>query len=88
MENLDRSAGMTKVILDDILRARLKNLDQQLEVCDEAGRTLGHFLPAQLYQRLLYDWGNAQIDDNELQRRLNEPGGRALAEIWFDLDKS
>jgi hypothetical protein len=78
---------MTRVVLDDVLRARLKNLDQQLEVCDESGRTLGHFLPAELYHRLLYDWGNAQISDEELERRLNEPGGRTLAEIWSNLEQ-
>ncbi|MHB1037390.1 MAG: hypothetical protein ACYC35_25335 [Pirellulales bacterium] len=75
---------MTKVILDDNLRAKLRNVDE-VELCDESGRGLGHFLSEGLYRRLLYNWANAQVTDEELERRRQQPGGRSLAEIWTQL---
>ncbi len=76
---------MTKVILDDILREKLNGLDEHLELCDEEGRTLGHYLPAIEYQELLVDWSKARASDEELDRRMQESGGCTLAEIWARL---
>jgi hypothetical protein len=76
---------MDKIILDAVVREKLNGLKRELEVCDEAGHTLGHFLPPAIYQKLLYAWLNAQVSDEELERASQEPGGRALAEIWHDL---
>jgi len=78
---------MTKVILDAALDARFRNVDEA-ELCDQWGRTLGRFLSERVYRRLLYDWANAQVTDEELQRRLQQPGGRTLAEIWARLQDS
>ncbi len=75
---------MTKLVLDPTLRAKLHDL-QAAELCDETGRTLGHFLSEEAYRRLVYNWANAQITDEELQRRLAKPGGRALSAIQADL---
>ncbi|MCH8044635.1 MAG: hypothetical protein IID44_13055 [Planctomycetes bacterium] len=79
---------MTKVILDDSLLAQLHSGNEPLELCAPTGETVGHFLPQEVYQRLIYDWANAQITDEELQRRLEQPGGRALAEIWSRLESA
>jgi hypothetical protein len=76
---------MTKVILDEILRAKLNGLDEHLELCDEEGRTLGHYLPAIEYKELLVDWSKARASVEELDRRMQEPGGSTLAEIWARL---
>jgi hypothetical protein len=73
---------MTRVVLDEALRAKLKGLTDEIEICDERGRVVGHYLPTEQYHRLIYDWINSQIDDQELKRRQNEPGGRTLGEIW------
>ena len=78
---------MPKVILHKALQAQLGGLEE-VELCDESGNGLGHFLSEKLYRRLLYDWANAQITDEELQRRLDASGGRTLAEIWSRLDDS
>ena len=78
---------MTKVVLDESVRAKLHNVDE-VELCDDLGRKLGHFLSEQLYHRLLYDWANARVTDEELERRRRQPGGRALAEIWARLENS
>ena len=79
---------MSKVTLDPQLRGKLNGLNEQLELCDETGKTLGHFLPDNVYRRLLYAWVNAQITDEELQRAAEEPLGRPLADIWKSLGRS
>jgi hypothetical protein len=79
---------MTKVIVDDTLRSKLDGLDTEVELCDEAGRTLGHFVPADFYKALLYAWLNAQVTDEELERASQEPGGRPLADIWKSLGRA
>jgi hypothetical protein len=79
---------MNKVILDPDLRAKLHNLDGELELCDESGRTVGHVLPADVYRDLLLAWADAQISEEELERRRRQPGGRTLAEIWKRLGRT
>lgn len=77
---------MDKVVLDAAVRAKLRNVDE-VELYDESGRSVGHFLSEEVYRRLLYDWANAQITDEELQRRQRQPGGRTLTEIWARMDR-
>jgi hypothetical protein len=72
---------MTKVICDEAMRAKLDHGDEQVEVCDESGRTLGYFLPASTYERAAYEWANAEITDEELDRAEHEPGGYTTAEV-------
>jgi hypothetical protein len=71
---------MTRVLLDSGLREKLQNVNEA-ELCDESGRTVGHFLSEEAYRRWIYDRANAQVSDEELQRVLEEPGGRSLDEI-------
>jgi hypothetical protein len=75
---------MSKIILDEDLRAKLNGLDRTLEVCDQDGNTVGHFLPAADYRKLLYAAVNAscKVSDEELDRRSKEGGGSSLAEFW------
>ena len=83
-----RSKGiMTKLTLDADLRSKLNGLDEPLEVCDEFGRTVGHFLPSALYDELFYAALAAESPHSkeELRRRHQETRGRSLAEIWKDL---
>jgi|SRR5262249_52912939 len=76
---------MTKLTLDPQLREKLNGLDEQIEVCDEAGKTVGHFLPEAIYRKFVYAWLNAQVTDEELEQAAQEPGGCSLAEIWKKL---
>ena len=76
---------MSQITIDEFLRSKLTGLDRHVELRDEGGQTLGHFLPDELYKRLVYDWLNAQVTDEELDAARNEPGGRSLAEIWKSL---
>jgi hypothetical protein len=75
---------MSKIILDPDLKARLNGLNEQLEICDADGRTLGRFLPEQAYRKLLYAAIEAACfhDKEELERRRRETGGMTLAEFW------
>ena len=61
---------MTKVVVDQATGAKLSGVDE-VELCDESGQKVGHFLSEKLYCRLLYDWANAQITDEELERGLS-----------------
>ena len=72
---------MNRVILDKALRAKLTTLDDELELCDESGRTLGYFMPADLHHRLWYEWARTQFTDEELERASQESGGYTNAEL-------
>src|SRR5260370_39043497 len=45
-----RKCAMSRVMLDPQLRSNLDGLNDQVEICDEAGKTLGRFLPESLYR--------------------------------------
>ena len=79
---------MNRLVLDDTLRTKLNNLESELELCDESGRTVAHVVPTERYRQLIYAWANAQVTDEELQRASQEPGGRTLPEIWKTLGRT
>jgi hypothetical protein len=77
-----RRNAMSQITLDSQLRAKLNGLNDQIEICDETGKTVGRYLPESLYRELLLAWSKADMPDEELQRRRREPRGRTLPEIW------
>jgi hypothetical protein len=77
---------MSKVIVDDELRAKLNGLNADVEFCEPNGRQIGVFIPADEYKRMVHTWLQAQVNDEELERACQETGGRPLTEIWKDLD--
>jgi len=79
---------MARVIIDESLRTKLNGLSAEVEFCDESGRTLGRFLPEELFMKMLYAWLNSQVTDEELDEADREPGGRTLAEIWKSLGRT
>ncbi len=78
---------MTKVIVDEPLRSMLNNLDELIELCDEPGQTIGHFLPDALYKKWLYTFDHCPYTDEEMRAHMEELGGRPLAEIWQRLGR-
>lgn len=58
---------MGKVILDEVLKARLNGMNETLEVRDEGGRLVGRFVPEEEYTRLLYDWAKAEFTREEAE---------------------
>lgn len=76
---------MTKVILDKATLAKLRDLKEPLELCNEAGSTLAYVSP--VVDRSLYQRVQVPFTEEELDRFEQEPGGRSLAEILADLEK-
>jgi hypothetical protein len=66
--------------------ARLHELKERLEFCDESGTTLGYFQPSVLRDRALYATAQVPASEAELEKAEREPGGRTLAEILADLE--
>jgi hypothetical protein len=82
---------MEKLEMDDALRAKLGGLLKHIELRDEAGQVIGHFLPSKLYDDLFYAAlaRETPYSPEELRRRHQEGGvGRSLKEIWKDLGRS
>ena len=79
---------MQKILMDPILQAKLHNFAEHLEVCDRAGKSLGHFIPTELFKQFLHASADAAVSEEELERRRQEPRGRSLAEILQGLGAS
>jgi hypothetical protein len=73
---------MTRLTLDAATCGKLGDVTACVELCDESGRTLGYFTPA---DRLDYAGVHPPIGDEELDQRQQETGGRSLREILRDL---
>ena len=81
---------MTKVVLDDALRSKLNGLNEQLELCDETGKTLGRFLPESSYRQTLYAAVEAVCPHGpeEREQLRKATGGMSLAEFWKRLGRT
>ncbi len=72
---------MTKITLDPNLRERLPDLTQPFEVCDEAGTTIGKYLPST-------DSKKPPIKKEEIERRKRNKGNTyTTAEVLAHLEK-
>jgi hypothetical protein len=81
--------GMGKVTLDPDLRARMNNFDHELELCDENGRTLGRFLPEDVYRKLLYASIKVPFTEEEIEQARKQKGtGCSLQEFWKRLGQA
>ena len=75
---------MQTIVLDPELRAKLNGLDQEVEIRDETGNTVGRYVPEELYRKMLYAAVEAACPHSkeEIERRRHETGGTTLAEFW------
>jgi hypothetical protein len=80
--------AVSKLVLDSELRKQFKSLHEQFEVCDEAGQTLGHFLPEELYQDMVNVYLEKVFPKHEIEEALQQSGGRTLKEIWQRLGRA
>jgi hypothetical protein len=76
---------MSKITLDQTLKAKLNGLSEPLELCDERGQIVGHFLPEDTYRKFFYAWLKSQVTDEEIESLRREQGGKTLAEIKSSL---
>ena len=74
---------MMKLSVDAAFQAQLTQADGPLEICDQAGRTIGIFQPTPPPGTLkeLSPFSDEQIEQLAKQRE-----GRPLADIWNDLE--
>lgn len=77
---------MTRITITDEFASQVHNWTSTVELYDTSGKVLGTFVPIVVEDREAYANFKSPISDEEFQRRLNEPGGKSLAEIWKELD--
>lgn len=77
---------MTRIVLDAVLREKLGNLVQPLELCDESGRVLGRVFPAPDLSQI--EPREPQVSEEELDRREKANEKRyTTAEVLAYLEK-
>ena len=78
---------MIRVTVDQTLRAQLNGLGADIELCDENGQTLGHFLPQRQYVKLLCLVAESRCPytEEQIQEFEKQTGGAPLAEVWKSL---
>lgn len=77
---------MTRVLLDAELRAKLLNLDQPLELCDESGRVFAHVLPS--LEMSPFENPIPELEEAELRRRRDNKGKTySTSEVLARLDR-
>jgi hypothetical protein len=74
---------MSELIVDSVTLNKLREINECVEIRDEAGELIGHFTP--LVDRRLYESVEIPISEEELRRRAQKRGGRTLAEVLADL---
>jgi hypothetical protein len=74
---------MAKVVIDDVLRSKLRNFTEPLELCDESGRIVAQVLPVE--DLSLYDCTEPPISEEELERRRNSTEYYTTAEVLAHL---
>jgi hypothetical protein len=66
-----------RVVIEAHLKETLTRSGGRVALCDAEGKTLGLFVPLSLADdAAIVEWAKSQISDEEIQRRLNEPGPR------------
>ncbi len=76
---------MSKVILDDDLRAKLNGLGADVELCDPSGRPLAYVVNPDDYRKLQYLRAAGRHTPEEIERLRQQTGGRPLSDILKDL---
>jgi hypothetical protein len=79
---------MSKVIVDELLGSKLAECATPVELCDQSGRLLGHFIPADQAETISRPADGCPHSEAELQMLRKQTGGRPLAEIWKSLGRT
>jgi len=73
---------MKSITLNADQQTQLNGLTGPVEVRDPNGEKVGVLLSEEDYVRYLYKTAKIPLSDEEIKRRLSEPGARTLPEIW------
>jgi hypothetical protein len=76
---------MSKVIVDDELRAKLNGSVAGIELCDTSGQALGFIISPDEYRKLLYARARERHSDAEIELLREQKCGRPLNDILRDL---
>lgn len=79
---------MSRLILNDAFSHQLGQFTNPVELCDQSGKALGHFVPSGLSWAGVLKGDGCPYSPDELARMQRETGGRTLAEIWRRLGRS
>jgi hypothetical protein len=75
---------MTRIVVDPNLHIKLEQLEEPVELCNEAGRVIGRYTPLPGGDPAKM---RPQVSDEELQRRKNSTGRRyTTAEVLARLE--
>jgi hypothetical protein len=85
LQEKGKEAGMTKVVLDGVMRSKLHDLAEPLELCDESGRVLGRVFPTLDLSQ--YEPWEPPISEEELWRCEEETESYTTAEVLAYLEK-
>ena len=79
---------MNVVVLNPELKGQLNGLNEDLELQDESGNTLGHFVPTEQYRKMLYAWveSTCPFTEDELEARSKQPATRTWEQIKARLE--
>jgi hypothetical protein len=72
---------MPRITLGPEIESQLNASEEVVEVCNQSGRILGYFLSKEEYFDLVYARADSQISEEELERRMQEPGVRTTVEV-------
>ena len=78
---------MIRITVDQSLSSKLAGLNGQVELCDQAGNTLGFFLTWEEYKKFVCEWAKLKFPLEELERRAQEPEERTTAEVLARLNQ-
>jgi hypothetical protein len=76
---------MTRIEVDQSFQQKLGDMTDRLEFCDGEGRVIARYVPEAEYVKMLYDTIVCPLSEEEIARRISEPGGYTLQEIWKEL---
>lgn len=78
IEYLVEIKAMNRVVIDHNVSSQLDGASQPVEICDEDGKLLGHFVPTSS----LNPSASCPYSDVDLAKMRGESGGRSLNDIW------
>jgi hypothetical protein len=79
---------MTRIVMDEVLREKLQGANQGLEITDEQGNVVGHFLREDSLSRVLEAMFPPLTDEEraEARREMREHGGLTTEQVLASMD--